>query len=89
MPNSLGCNRQGAPSISQVRSIVNTQVYLHKSFGDLTNLLLALKVVGGRRHRISHAAAMMGGILSVPNHWMPIPVVGLYQEYFEFVSLRK
>jgi len=25
---------------------------------------------------------------AIPKHWVPIPVVGLYQEWFEFVPYR-
>jgi len=85
MSNSLGCNRQGAPSISQM---IKPALYSHRSFASLIDLLVKLKVVGIRQHKISHALTMITSTPPVPKSWIPLSVVSLYQEYVELVPYR-
>jgi hypothetical protein len=69
---------------------VDTPVYMHKSFTDLLELLMALKVVGARMHKISHGSMLRGSgpLPVIPKHWIPIPVIGADQRFIEFIPYR-
>lgn len=73
---------------------MNTRVYLHRSFADVVNLLTRLRVIGIATHKVSHATmmvAMQNGnpTVTIPSHWVPLPIIDLSQEYAEFIPYRR
>ncbi len=69
---------------------MNTQVYLHESFGSLLMLLVKLRVIGVTHHKISHAAMMIRGQTPyVDPKWIPLPIVSTYMEFIEVKPLRR
>lgn len=70
---------------------LNTPVYMHDSFGNLVDLLYALRVFGVRYHKISHQLNMVrsGTSFTPPGHWIPLPVADLSMNFIEIIPLSE